>query len=160
MISQARPTNEPPTGEEKRPTPLGPHPLGPLAENIDALREFGAYYLETRLDGMRLRLRRAAMATVVGLIAGAAAVTGLITAVVLLLTGAAGALTVAFGGRVWAGNLAVGGGVVLIVAVGLWALKTYLASSARRRTVEKYEHQRDQQRARCGRHASGPVAER
>jgi hypothetical protein len=118
------------------------------------------YYLETRLDALGLSIRRAVVGLALGVVGAIGAAAGLVMAVVLLLRGLAEALTVLFGGRAWAGDLVVGGGVILLTAGSLWAVKAYLASVARRRTVEKYEHQRSQQRTRVGHDASQRVAGR
>lgn len=160
MISEARSNGAAGRAGQEQPKrwPDDSHPLAPLIENIAQLREFAAYYLSTRVDAVKLRLRRAAFAVALGLVGVVTAAAGLVMAVVLFLLGAARGLEALLGGRAWAGDLIVGGAVIVGAVVVSYLVARILAKSSRRQTVERYERQRSAQRARFGRDASDRVA--
>lgn len=126
----------------------------PLAGLLDELREYASYYFDVRADQAKLKLRR----VLIGAVIGAAGVTVLLallaTTTTLLLAGVAGGLAEALGGRVWLGNFATGGGVLLIGAMGLLIARWYVRRSGFKQTAAKYAQRRAQQRQRFGRDIS------
>jgi hypothetical protein len=126
-----------------------------LAALIGEYKEYLAYYLGAKKDGIVTSLRNTGILAalgVVGLIAFSAVIT---TAVVLLLVGAAWGLGVLlsgpYGPRIWAGALIVGGLILGALVAGVLLGLSMLNKSFRRRTVEKYEQRQQWQRGQFGR---------
>jgi hypothetical protein len=130
-----------------------PQPFDALIHDFAEIREYAAHYLAARKDAVAASIRALLAKVILGAIAGAVGLTAIVTAAVLLLIGAAEGLGALFGGYVWAGYLFVG---VLVIGSSLVAVKYFLGSwsrSSRRKTMEKYEHRHDVQRAAFGRDA-------
>lgn len=139
---------------ERRPA-RDPHDSGqdPLAQVrlcLAELRDYAAYYLAARADALKLQARTIAIYAALGLTAGIAGAGALITAVVLALGGVANGFAQLLGGRVWAGQLITGLGVLLIAAATIVFGLRYLTNSSRGRTKKKYELWRNDQRAQFG----------
>jgi len=116
------------------------------------LKAYAAQYVAAKLDLAKLSLRRIAILAIlgiIGLLAGAAMV---VMAVVQLLSGVAQAIGAALGGRMWAGDLIVGGAIVGIIAIGAWIGLNRLSISSRNATVKRYEQRQRRQRAEHGGH--------
>ena len=75
----------------------------------------------------------------------------LVTAAVQICMGICELLTVAFGGRVWAGELVTGGIIWILVLGTTYALVSSLIAKSRQATLEKYEQRRAEQRSDLGR---------
>jgi hypothetical protein len=129
---------------------------------VGEYKEYAAYYLGTRFDGVKVSLRNVgiyAALGIIGLIALSAVVT---TAVVLLLVGSAWGLGVLFRGdygpRIWLGALLVGllvlGGLAAGVLLGL----RMLTSTFRKAMVKKYEQRKRWQRGQFGRNVDDAAA--
>jgi len=113
------------------------------ARLLQDAEEIGAYFkllLATRADRARLRAREAALRAA-GVAAALLALSALlVTAVVLVTSGLAGALTELTGGRAWLGELATG--ALLLTAL---ALGSRLAARAwRRRQLERNRRKYDE----------------
>lgn len=127
-----------------------------LGSHFGELKEYAAYYLSAKTDGIKSSVRNLvlyAVLGVVGLIAGGAAV---VTATVLLLTGIAGAISAIFRSdytmpdRTWIGEITVG--LLILGGIGLGTMlfmKKFTAAS-RERTVKKYESRQQHQRMQYG----------
>ena len=94
------------------------------------------------------------------LIAGLAGAAVIVTAAVLVIQGIAAGLTVLCGGRAWAGDLLAGVLVLAAVGLGMFAAVRSVLRASRRRTLEKYEHRRKQQREELGRDVQGAAGSR
>ena len=129
----------------------GPEAVAEAMKHFAEAREYLAYLAAVEFDRLKLRLRRAAMWAIIGIAAVVVFLAILVTAVGLLLWGLAALLVALLGWPIWAGALAVGGGVVLIAVVALlidfWAWNRGAYSAARRR----YEKRKQRQRERFGR---------
>ncbi|MEW6250323.1 MAG: hypothetical protein AB1716_06735 [Planctomycetota bacterium] len=151
----------PPTTEPERMTEREPLPedhVAALLRRILELVEYAHYYLQVRLDLVKLGAWKALVSAALGV--GAALVLGAfaVTCVVFVLYGGALGLSRLFGDRFWLGFLVLGvlglvllGGVVAVALAGMRA-------SRRRREERKYDERRRAQRARFGRdigHAAG-----
>ena len=126
-----------------------PAPEGTVREAMARLRELQAYaqhYLAARIDLVKLSVRNAVLWTVLGCIALCIASTVLLTAAVLLVIGLAQAIAALCGGRMWAGNLIVGGFILLATAAGALIAIRAVMSSSRKRTVKRYERRLQQER--------------
>jgi hypothetical protein len=117
---------------------------------LTELQNYAAYYLSARADALKLQARSIAIYAVLGLLAALAGAAGLITAVVLTLDGMANGLGYLMGGRIWAGQLVTGLGILVVAAATVVIAMRYLTNSSRKRTMAKYEHWRNDQRAQFG----------
>ncbi len=130
---------------------IPPNPLPELGARLAELLEYGQYYLQARLDIVKLGVWKVVVAAAVGaiglLVAGAFAV----TCIVLLLDGCARGLSILFGDRYWLGYLVAGAaGLVLLGIVGGLTLRS-LRESRRRAGERKYDERRRAQRIKFGR---------
>lgn len=115
------------------------------------LKDYAGYFASAKLDAFKLTVRNVALYAVLGLVAVIAGVGLLVTAAALLLTGLAGAVGAMFSpDRPWAGALIVGFVVLIGAVTGVLLLKRRLTGASRRRTVEKYEKLKQDERARYG----------
>jgi hypothetical protein len=135
---------------QRQATP-GPHPLDPLIASLKALQAYVSYYLAIRTESLKVKIRQAALMAAMGLLGLLAGAGLVIYAVVLLLSGIAEGLTVLFGNRAWAGDLLTGGLFLAIVFGGMYAGMRIWTKISWRKTEEKYERRRNQQRADLGR---------
>jgi len=114
------------------------------------LLEYANYFISAKLDAYRALLRKAGLLAgiaVIGLLGFAAFV---VTAVVLLCRGIAGAFAAAMGGRVWAGELLAAVLMLAVLAGGIWFGWRKLTRSSREGMVRKYAQRQKQQRERFG----------
>jgi hypothetical protein len=128
-------------------------------EQLGELKAYLAYYLAAKADSMRLTLRRAGIFAALGLVGLFALGALVVTAVVLVCGGIAQLLTVAFGGRAWAGNLVTGTVVLALLGLGIWLGLRRVTQGSRERTVKNYELRRKRQRADFGHDVAQRAAE-
>lgn len=138
----------------------GPAALGRLERQWEELVELFSYFLATRVDAVKQSLWRVTAALVVLILGVAIAAALLVTCVVLALLGLADVVAVALGDRLWAGNLIVGLGILMIGGGALWLGLAAFERRFRKRTLDHYARRREQQRARWGRDVSDWAAER
>lgn len=131
--------------EQKTAEPYEPL-LKAVAEWFDSLE----HYWSARTDLVRLRIRKAIFAGALAAVGVVAMLIVLAVSIWLLVAGIAGGLTEAFGGRAWAGNLATG--LMIPLIIGSWLL----IRSRRRSTAEL---QRQQARYETRRASSRKTAE-
>ena len=141
--TQAAPDAEPDASK-------APNPLEPLLEQIAVVRAYAQHYFEAQTDAARAAIRRTMLKTAAGLGAAIVAVTFVIACTIMLADGLAELIGIAAGGRPWVGNVALGGGVLLIIAVSAGVYITRKLRSAREHTIRKYENRHDAQRAKFG----------
>lgn len=122
------------------------------------VKEYLGYFLATKVDALRLSIRQAIFYAALGVIGLLAAVAGVVTAVVLLLIGAAHLISVLLGGRQWAGELIVGATVIGSIALATFIVLSKLTRTSRTQTVKKYESRKRQQRLRFGHDVSDRAA--
>ena len=133
-----------------RPDKPAPHPLEPLLAHLAEARAFALHYVEAQKDSLRATIRRLVLQAIVGAGAGVVGLTLVITCTVFLLQGMSQLIAMAAGGRSWVGNLAVGGGLLLILALVTAAVVALQTRRARKRTIRKYESRHHAQRTRFG----------
>jgi hypothetical protein len=138
--------DEPPQ-EHVAPSDAARDAIHKLAE----LRAYAQQYVSAKTDLAKHTARKIAVFAVLGLVGLVAAGAMLITALVLLLAGIAGAIGAAAGGRMWVGNLVVGFLVLGIFAGGAMAGLGILKKAWMKATVKKYELSQQQQRDAFGR---------
>lgn len=158
---------EPPGASESTDAPGGSPQSAPkpptdsVREAFAKLAELHAYareYLDAKSDQFRLRIRHAILLGSVLVLVLLAVAASLTVAVVLVFAGLAEAVAALLGGRMWAGNLIVGGGMLaLVIFATAFGLKTFRKGN-KQATVAKYELTRRQQRERFGRSSSDRTA--
>jgi hypothetical protein len=132
--------------------------LAPLKAALAELREYADYYLAARVDGVKASVRRIAALAIVGVLAAVVLLSALAASTVLVITGMARGLAVLAGGRVWLGELAVGGAILVLFTIAVAGGLRLWSASQRRKTQQKYERRRNEQRARFGRDAAQRAA--
>lgn len=143
-----------PAGDgQQKPTPTELYHR--LTGLIGEYKEYLAYYIGAKKDGIVVSLRNTGILAALGIVGFVAFSAIVTTAVVLLLVGAAWGLGVAmagpYGPRLWAGALIVGGAILAVLVAGALLGLSMLKKSFRRRTVEKYEQRQQWQRGQFGR---------
>jgi len=125
----------PPTGGPDGTTRGEGRVRGHAAETVaQALRYLGATW-----DGALARVRNAALLAAAGFVALIVMIGVLITSVVLLITGLAGGLRVALGGRAWLAELLVGLGFLALCAGGTVLALGRVRRGFLRKAERKYE---------------------
>jgi hypothetical protein len=117
---------------------------------IGELKEYAAHYLSARVDALKLTVRNAVLWIAVGALALLAALSVIVTAIVILCVGLAQAIAAALGGRVWAGNLIVGAVLIGGTVLGVWIGLKRLIAASRSRTMERYERKLRRERVELG----------
>ncbi len=125
------------------------------AAHLREIKAYALYYISTKLDAVRVSVRRAVVYAIVGAIAGVAGITLIVMAVVLAMQGLAElinwALHFAYAGlSPWIGPLIVGLGLLAALGIGLRVLVPRQFKAWHRQLVRKYEHKRRQQRVNVG----------
>src|SRR5258706_2742064 len=99
------------------------HPDPPPAEafrqafrQLSEMREFVSYYVSVRFDSIKVSVRNLGIYAAMGVIGLIAVGAMIVTAVVLLLTGIAGAVGQLFSGHPWLGNI-----ITAVLVLGLMA---------------------------------------
>jgi hypothetical protein len=130
-----------------------------VAKLVAEYKEYLAYFLSAKIDGVRFTLRQSVVYAALGIVGFVALAATIVTAVVLLLLGAARGLGSAFGaGMQWLGELIIGfvvlGGIVLGTYVGV----RWVTASFRKKLVDKYEQRQNWERQQFGRSAAEQAA--
>lgn len=134
---------------EQEPSPE--EALRRLVQQIEALRAYATHFVSAKVDGFIITARQLlvwAGLGIVGLIALAGVV---ITAIVLCLDGAAAGLGLLFGGRLWLGQLVVGGGLLVLLTLSILIGMRTWQHRTRQQKVQQYDERQLQQRAVFGR---------
>jgi hypothetical protein len=126
------------------------HALRDALARFAQLREFVAYYLAVRIDSLKVSIRNAGLYAAVAVLALLGTAAMIVTAVVLLLVGVAGAFAELFPGHPWLGDIITAAIFLGVVAVGLWLGMKMLTNSFRRYLVQKYERRQSRQRQQFG----------
>jgi hypothetical protein len=114
------------------------------------LREYAAYFIAAKMDGIKIGLRNAGIYAALGVLGAIAGASFIVVAATLLLIGCAHGLGALFGGRDWLGDLIVGVVVLAAVAIGAVLGLKMITGTSRKKTVEKYETRQHQQRRSYG----------
>ena len=124
--------------------------FGDASKRFGEIREYLAYYVAVQTDAMKLRLRNGLFYAVLGIVALLAASAAVVVAVTLLLTGIAHGLGSLLGSRDWLGDLIVGIVILGVIAIAARVGINMTIGSSRKKTVEKYESRKRDQRNRFG----------
>lgn len=129
----------------------GPSPAEALKQassKLGELKEYVGLLVAAKVDGLKLTLRNIVFYAILGVVAAVVGVAMLVTASVYVLSGLAGAIGELFPEPYewWAGRLIVGILVVGGTLVGVMLLTKSLTGSSRKRTIEKYENRKRDER--------------
>jgi hypothetical protein len=115
---------------------------------LGELKEYVTLLVAAKVDGLKLTLRNIVFYAILGVVAAVIGVAMLVTAAVYVLSGLAGAIGELFPEPYewWAGRLIVGLLVVGGTLVGVMLLTKSLTGSSRKRTIEKYENRKQDER--------------
>lgn len=127
-----------------------PEAFQQLLAQLTELREYATYFVSAKTDQIKVSIRTNAAMAVYGLLGLITLSMVLGTAVVLLLTGLAGGLTVLLGSGVWLGNTVIGLLVLVVVALGVFLGIQKWQKAAAIQTKEYYEQRQQQQRLTLG----------
>jgi len=134
---------------EQEPSP--PEALRRLQQQIEELQAYFTHFVSAKVDSFRLSSRQLVLWAALGIIGLIALIGLVVTAIVLLLSGAAAGLGLLFGGQLWLGQVVIGGGLLLLLALGvLIGMRTWQHRS-RQQKVQQYDERQLQQHAAFGR---------
>lgn len=130
--------------------PSAEDPLARLRLELTELQAHLRQQWAARTDRVLLGMRRWIALATVAILALLALVAWVVTAVILLLAGVTGGLATVLHGRFWLAGIIVGVGAIALLAVSLAALYAGWHAVSRRRTRQKYERARREQRRQFG----------
>jgi hypothetical protein len=136
------------TPGEQEPSPA--EALRRLQQQVGELQAYLTHFVSAKIDGLVLSARQLALWAVVGVVGLTAAMGLVVTAVVLVLVGAADGFAQLFGGRWWLGALVVGGGILVLLALGIFIGMRTWQSRWRQQKVQQYDERQIQQHATFG----------
>jgi len=129
------------------------------SEHFSELKSYASQYVAAKMDGVKLSIRRAVLYAALGVIGLIVAIGTVATASALFVTGLAQAVSALLGGRTWAGNLIIGGGLLLIIMGATWFIIQRMFKSSQKSTVDRYEQRLQRQRVQHGHDARQRSAE-
>jgi len=136
-----------------------PEALRRLQQQIEALQAYFTHFVSAKVDSFLFSSRQLALWTALGIM-GLLALAGLIiTAMVLLLGGAAAGLGLLFGGRLWLGQVVVGGGLLSLLALAIIVGMRTWQHRSRQQKVQQYDERQLQQRTAFGRNVADRATE-
>jgi membrane protein implicated in regulation of membrane protease activity len=148
-------THTPPDEQERSPAEA----LRRLQQQVGELQAYVAHFVSAKVDGITLSIRQVAVWIVLGVV-GLTALAGLlVTAIVLLCVGAAAGLALLFGGQLWLGQIVMGGGVLVLLALALFIGVRTWQRGWRQQKVQQYDERQLQQRAAFGRSVADRATE-
>jgi uncharacterized membrane protein len=136
------------TPDEQEPSPA--EALRLLQQQVGELQAYVTHFVSAKIDGLVLSARQLALWAVLGVVGLTAAVGLVVTAVVLVLVGAADGFAQLFGGRWWLGALVVGLGVLVLLALGIFIGMRTWQSRWRQQKVQQYDERQLRQHATFG----------
>jgi hypothetical protein len=128
-----------------------PEALKDIGTRLSELGEYVSYFLGAKVDGIKVSLRNVGIMAGLGVIGLIAAGGFIVTLVVLLLRGIAGAIGAIFEpDRLWAGELITSVLFLTLLGVGVMMGMKKLTKSSRERTAKKYAARQQTERAKFG----------
>jgi pilus assembly protein TadC len=120
------------------------------ANKFAQLKDFLNYYIAAKSDAIKTSIRNAGFYAALGLIGLFALLTVIVMASALFVLAIAHAFARLFNGHVGIGYLCTAILIFVVLGGGAFVGMSILTKSSRKRTVEKYEHWQQQQRAKFG----------
>jgi uncharacterized membrane protein len=133
---------------EQEPSPA--EALHRLQQQVGELQAYVSHFVSAKIDGLVLSSRQLALWAILGIVGLTAAVGLVVTAVVLVLIGAADGLARLFGGQWWLGALVVGVLTLAILVLGIFIGMRTWQSRWRQQKVQQYDERQFQQQATFG----------
>jgi len=133
---------------EQEPSPA--EALRRLQQQMGELQAYVSHFVSAKIDGLVLSSRQLALWAILGVVGLTAAVGLVVTAVVLVLIGAADGLARLFGGQWWLGALVVGVLTLAILVLGIFIGMRTWQSRWRQQKVQQYDERQFQQQATFG----------
>jgi uncharacterized membrane protein len=133
---------------EQEPSPA--EALHRLQQQVGELQAYVSHFVSAKIDGLVLSSRQLALWAILGVVGLTAAVGLVVTAVVLVLIGAADGLARLFGGQWWLGALVVGVLTLAILVLGIFIGMRTWQSRWRQQKVQQYDERQFQQQATFG----------
>jgi hypothetical protein len=106
------------TPGEQEPSPA--EALRRLQQQVGELQAYVTHFVSAKIDGLVLSSRQLAFWAILGVVGLTAAVGLVVTAIVLILVGAADGLARLFGGQWWLGALVVGVVTLAMLVLGIF----------------------------------------
>lgn len=145
-MAEDAPGAGPPGGSASSPSEA----LNQAMHRLGEVKEYAAYLVAAKIDALKITLRNVGVYAALGILGGLAAAAMLVTAAALLVIGAAHGIGAALGGRPWLGDLIIGVFILGLVGVGAFFGASLVMKSTRKKTVQKYESRKRDQRLRYG----------
>lgn len=136
------------TPDTQEPSPA--EALRLLQQQVRALQAYVTHFVSAKIDAWVLSARQVALWAALGVVGLIAAVGLVITAIVLVLVGAAEGFALLLGGRWWLGAIVVGGGTIVLLALGIFIGMRTWHSRWRQQKVHQYDERQRQQQATYG----------
>src|SRR5262245_23047143 len=141
------PRVDPKRGEQE---PAPAEALRRLQQQVEELQAYLTHFVSAKIDGLVLSAQQLAFWAALGVVGLIAAVGLVVTAVVLVLVGAADGLARLFGGQWWLGALVAGFGTLALPILGIVIRMRTWQSQWRQHKVQQYDERQLQQRATFG----------
>jgi hypothetical protein len=142
---------------EQEPTPA--EALRRLQQQVGELQAYVTHFVSAKIAGLILSSRQLALWAILGVVGLTAAVGLVVTAVVLVLVGAADGLARLFGGQWWLGALVVGIFTLAILGVGIFIGMRTWQIRWRQQKVQEYDERQLQQQATFGHNVADRATE-
>jgi hypothetical protein len=120
------------------------------AQRIEELKAAAVHFVAAKRDRLMLAVRQAVWAAIGAVVALICLAAVLVTSVVLLLRGVAGALAAICGHIDWLGDLLCGLLVLVFISATIWLMKNRSAAASRLRTMKTYEDLQAREQAAYG----------
>ena len=118
------------------------------------LYAYVSHFIQAQLDLLKVSGRQAALWAVIGILGAIVAVSALVMAVILFLTGLSSGVGAAVGGVLWLGQLIVGLGLLILFVIVVLIGKSRIQGRAYTQRVQDYAERQQQQHLQFGRSAA------
>ena len=136
------------TPGEQEPSPA--EALRRLQQQVGELQAYLTHFVSAKIDGLVLSARQLALWAALGVVGLTAAVGLVVTAIGLLIMMLLAGFAQLFGGRWWLGALVVGGGILVLLALGIFIGMRTWQSRWRQQKVQQYDERQLQQQNTFG----------
>jgi hypothetical protein len=128
-----------------------PEALKDIGKRFSELGEYVSYYIGAKIDGIKVSVRNVGIMAGLGVMGAIAGGGFLVTLMVLLLRGIAGAISAIFDPDLpWAGELITAVLFLTVIGIGVMVAMKKLTKGSRERTAKKYAARQQQERIKFG----------
>lgn len=125
-------------------------PVARLRLQLDELQAYARQQWAARTDRLWLGVRRLFILAALGAVALIAGSAWIVTTIVLLLQGAVGGVSAAMNCPLWLASLIVAAAAMTLVAIGVAVVYASWVAASSKRTRQRYEDRRREQRSKFG----------